>query len=158
MASGEFLWIAEADDLSDPTFLVEPAGADEGRPGHCARVLRFRRSIDAEGTHVYASYKPYFATIEPDALSRTEVFEGRDFVTRYLAVKNTILNVSSVLWRRAALLARAGRCRRGPGGYPHGRRLAALSGSARRRPVPGSPMSPIRSTCTGGTRRASPIR
>src|SRR6201999_885355 len=29
---------------------------------------------------------------------------GREFVTRFLGVKNTILNVSSVLWRREALL------------------------------------------------------
>ena len=43
------------------------------------------KSIDGDGAHVYASYKPYFATIEPGALSRTEVFDGRDFVTRYLA-------------------------------------------------------------------------
>ena len=75
------------------------------------------RSIDAEGKEVYASYKPYYATIEPDALSRTEVFEGVDFVTRYLAVKNTILNVSSVVWRREALLAALEACRDQLGEY-----------------------------------------
>ena len=39
------------------------------------------------------------------------MFDGRDFVTRYLSVKNTILNVSSVLWRREALLRALEACR-----------------------------------------------
>lgn len=39
------------------------------------------------------------------------MFDGRDFVTRYLGVKNTILNVSSVLWRRDALLRALEVCR-----------------------------------------------
>jgi glycosyltransferase involved in cell wall biosynthesis len=103
MAGGEFLWIAEADDLSEPTFLAHLVGLMKSDP---AIVMAFSdsRSIDAEGKEVYPSYKPYFATIEPDALARTEVFEGRDFVQRYLGVKNTILNVSSVIFRREALL------------------------------------------------------
>jgi hypothetical protein len=63
------------------------------------------RSIDAEGAPVYPSYKPYFATLEPNALTRTEVFSGNEFIIRFLSVKNTILNVSSVVWRRDALLS-----------------------------------------------------
>jgi hypothetical protein len=39
------------------------------------------------------------------------VFDGRNFATRYLGVKNTILNVSSVLWRREALLRALEVCR-----------------------------------------------
>jgi len=62
------------------------------------------KSVDADGKPVYASYKPYFATFEPDALARSEIFDGREFVERFLAVKNVILNVSAVVWRREALL------------------------------------------------------
>jgi glycosyltransferase involved in cell wall biosynthesis len=110
MASGEFLWIAEADDLSEPTFLSSLLALMKGDPD-IALGFTDSKSIDADGAHLYASYKPYFATIEPGALSRTEVFDGRDFVTRYLGVKNTILNVSSVLWRREALLRALEVCR-----------------------------------------------
>ena len=37
-------------------------------------------------------------------LEQTEVFEAKAFVHRFLSVKNLILNVSSVVWRRDALL------------------------------------------------------
>ncbi|WP_084799435.1 glycoside hydrolase family 99-like domain-containing protein [Bradyrhizobium sp. Ai1a-2] len=110
MARGEFLWIAEADDLSEPTFLSSLLALMSGDPD-IAFGFTDSKSIDADGAHLYASYKPYYATIEPGGLSRTEVFDGRDFVTRYLGVKNTILNVSSVLWRREALLRALEACR-----------------------------------------------
>jgi glycosyltransferase involved in cell wall biosynthesis len=110
MARGEFLWIAEADDLSEPTFLSSLLALMKGDPD-IALGFTDSKSIDADGAHLYSSYKPYFATIEPGALSRTEVFDGRDFVMRYLGVKNTILNVSSVLWRRETLLRALEACR-----------------------------------------------
>jgi glycosyltransferase involved in cell wall biosynthesis len=110
MAKGEFLWIAEADDLSEPTFLSSLIGLMKGDPD-IALGFTDSKAIDGEGQHLYASYKPYYASIEPGALARTEVFEAKDFVTRYLAVKNTILNVSSVLWRRQALLHAMEACR-----------------------------------------------
>jgi glycosyltransferase involved in cell wall biosynthesis len=110
MATGEFLWIAEADDLSEPTFLSNLLALMKGDPD-IALGFTDSKSIDADGAHLYASYKPYFATIEPGALSRSEVFNGRDFVMRYLGVKNTIPNVSSVLWRREALLRALEVCR-----------------------------------------------
>ena len=110
MASGEFLWIAEADDQSDPQFLSRLVGIMKADPD-IALAFSDSRSIDAEGREVYASYKPYYASIEPEALSRSEVFNGSDFIARYLAVKNTILNVSSVIWRREALLAALEACR-----------------------------------------------
>jgi hypothetical protein len=111
MATGEFVWIAEADDLSEPPFLsriIELMRTDPTiRFGFCDS-----RSIDAEGTPVYSSYKPYFATLEPNALTRTEVFSGNEFIVRFLSVKNTILNVSSVVWRRDALLSALVACRK----------------------------------------------
>ena len=110
MAKGEFLWIAEADDLSEPTFLSSLLGIMRSDQDI---VLGFTdsKSIDGEGSHISASYKPYYATIEPGGLSRTEVFDGGEFVNRFLGVKNTILNVSSVLWRREALLRALEACR-----------------------------------------------
>jgi len=111
MAKGEFVWIAEADDLADPPFLSRLIALMRADPcvalGFCDS-----RSIDADGAAVYASYKPYFATLEPNALTRTEIFAGPEFVARFLSVKNTILNVSSVVWRRDALLAALAACRR----------------------------------------------
>jgi glycosyltransferase involved in cell wall biosynthesis len=110
MAKGEFLWIAEADDLSEPVFLSSLIAQMRDDP-QIALGFSDSKSVDAEGAPVYDSYKPYYATIAPGALSRTDVFEGREFATRFLGVKNTILNVSSVLWRREALLRALVACR-----------------------------------------------
>ena len=102
LTTSEFVWIAEADDLSEPSFLSNMLAIMQTDP-----LVRIAfcdsKSIDADGTPVYPSYKPYFATIESNALTRTEVFDGEEFAARFLSVKNSILNVSSVLWRREAL-------------------------------------------------------
>jgi glycosyltransferase involved in cell wall biosynthesis len=110
MAAGDFVWIAEADDLSEPSFLAALLAVMQADPT-IALAFCDSRSIDGDGAPVFASYKPYFATIEPGALARNEVFDGKEFLRRFLSVKNTILNVSSVLWRREALLLSLDACR-----------------------------------------------
>ena len=108
-ASGEFIWIAEADDLSDPRFLasmIEAMGADDSIDmGFCDS-----RAIDEHGDVLSDSYKAYYAEQEPGVLGKSEVFTGREFARRFLAVRNLILNVSSVVWRRAALLRALDAC------------------------------------------------
>ena len=108
-ARGDYLWIAEADDRSEPRFLAGLVALMQYDP-----TVQFTfcdsATIDADGKPLGASYKDYYATVRPNALSRTEVFEAGDFVRKFLAVKNLILNVSAVLWRREALLAAMDRC------------------------------------------------
>jgi glycosyltransferase involved in cell wall biosynthesis len=108
-AKGEFVWIAEADDLSDPDFLARVVALMKDDP---KVVLGFAdsRTIDAGGAPVWDSYKGYYATIEPGALSRTAVMGAGEFVRRFLGVKNLILNVSAVVWRRDALLKALDAC------------------------------------------------
>jgi glycosyltransferase involved in cell wall biosynthesis len=107
--AGEFLWIAEADDLCAPKFLAEVVALMRHDPS-----VRFAFSdsaaIDADGAPLWPSYKSYYAGVAPDALSRTGIFEAEDFVQRFLSVKNLILNVSAVIWRRKALLAAMDAC------------------------------------------------
>lgn len=102
-ATGDFIWIAEADDLAEPAFLSRLVEAMEIDPDI---VFAFcdSRSIDSEGAPLAASYKSYYATVEPGALAVDKVFSGEDFVASRLSVKNLILNVSAVLWRREALV------------------------------------------------------
>lgn len=102
-ATGDFIWIAEADDLAEPSLLSRLV---EQMNRHSDIALAFcdSRSIDAAGAALAASYKTYYATIEPRALAADEIFSGKDFIARYLSVKNLILNASAVLWRRDALV------------------------------------------------------
>ena len=109
MARGDYVWIAEADDLCDPEFLTRAAALLKADP-EVRLVFTDSRTVDADGTPQWESYKGYYETIEPGALTRSEIFEAGDFVRRFLAVKNLILNVSAVVWRRDALLAALDAC------------------------------------------------
>jgi glycosyltransferase involved in cell wall biosynthesis len=110
MAIGDLVWIAEADDLSDPGFLAKTTALFSNDP-HMVMAFSDSRTVDAEGTEQWNSYKSYYGTVEPGALAATELFSGGEFVQRFLAVKNLILNVSAVVWRREALCAALDTCR-----------------------------------------------
>ncbi len=109
LATGDLLWIAEADDLAEPGFLAASAALFAYEPD---MVLAFTdsRTIDAGGVAQWDSYKAYYASVSAGALSQTAVFDGVAFLRDYLSVKNLILNVSAVLWRRSALLAALDAC------------------------------------------------
>jgi len=103
MATGDWLWIAEADDSSEPAF-IERLMALAAQDPDCVLAFSDSRTMHADGSHQWDSYKGYYATVEPGALAESVVMDGREFVGRFLSVKNLILNVSAVIWRREALL------------------------------------------------------
>ena len=109
LATGEFLWLAEADDASERDFLTRTLALLSSDPA-IQFAFTDSRTIDADGAPQWASYKPYYGSVVPGALTQTEVFEAADFVQRLLSVKNLILNVSSVVWRREALLRALAAC------------------------------------------------
>jgi glycosyltransferase involved in cell wall biosynthesis len=108
-ATGEFLWIAEADDESDPRFLTRLLTAMEAHPD---AVMAFCDSsaMDQSGVVLSDSYKTYYNRAAPGVLAADATFTGEDFLRRCLAERNLILNVSAVLWRRQPLLAALDRC------------------------------------------------
>jgi glycosyltransferase involved in cell wall biosynthesis len=103
LASGDFIWLAEADDAAEPDFLARTLTLLSSDPA-IQFAFTDSRTIDADGAPQWATYKPYYGTVVPGGLAQTEVFEAAVFVHRFLSVKNLILNVSSVVWRRDALL------------------------------------------------------
>lgn len=102
MARGDLIWIAEADDDADPAFLATLAA----RMQDTGAALAFcdSRQMDENDAPLGDSYRPYMNGVEPGAFDAPFVMEGPDFAARFLAVKNVILNVSGVLFRRQALL------------------------------------------------------
>ena len=101
LATGDYVWIAEADDLSDPDFLATvfpPLQAKETVLSYCES-----RQIDAQGHIVAANYHDYLAPVAPRSWQAAYTVDGRDEIRSVLAVLNTIPNVSAVLFRRAAL-------------------------------------------------------
>lgn len=108
MAKGDLVWLAEADDLADPAFLDELAAFFARRD--MALAFSDSSTVDAEGLTQWRSYKPYYDTLFPGALSASAVFDGKTFLDDYLSVKNVILNASAVLWRRDVLAAALKAC------------------------------------------------
>ncbi len=108
-ARGEFLWIAEGDDDSEPAFLARLATALAAAP-RAAFAFCDSRVVDAEGATIASSYRPYCAEVAPGLMAASFRAEGAQFLRRGLAERNLILNLSGVLWRRAAFAEALARC------------------------------------------------
>jgi O-antigen biosynthesis protein len=101
LARGDYVWIAEADDLAEPEFLEE-AIVGFADP---ATVLSFTQSkqIDADGRILSEHYLDYVEDVSPTQWRSPYSADGKDEIAARLAVKNTIPNVSAVLFRREIL-------------------------------------------------------
>jgi glycosyltransferase involved in cell wall biosynthesis len=107
-ATGDLVWIAEADDLSDPSFLDKLVQLFDDPD--VLMALSDSKTIDEFGVTQSDSYKGYYNTLFNGALSDSGVFDGETFLRDYLSVKNVVLNVSAVLWRKDALAEALFRC------------------------------------------------
>ena len=103
MARGEVVWIAEADDFAEPEFL-EVVGSAFEDPN---LVLNYceSRMVDEAGNVTAPNYLSYVSDIDPMRWTADFRASGSEEVARALAIKNTIPNVSAVLFRRKALAA-----------------------------------------------------
>ena len=97
-ATGEYVWIAEADDLSAPGFLgaliTKMAEDDEIIMGYTQSKM-----IDSDGVIWEEDYLSYTNDIDPQKYKNNYVSNGLDEIRERLAVKNTIPNVSAVVFR-----------------------------------------------------------
>lgn len=101
-ARGDYVWIAETDDLADPGFLEE-AMLGLADP-EVALSFTQSRQIDPDGEVLCGHYLDYVADISPDRWTRPYQCKGEEEIRRVLAVKNSIPNVSAVVFRREPLL------------------------------------------------------
>ena len=101
-ARGEWVWIAEADDLCEPQFLEKIFHALNSHPD---AVMAFSdsRSIDGNGVPLASTYRPYYAETAGNLLDHDGYFTGPEFLENCLAERNLILNVSAAVFKREAL-------------------------------------------------------
>jgi glycosyltransferase involved in cell wall biosynthesis len=102
LATGDFVWIAEADDLSSSDFLqsvIAPMERDmEVTVSYCES-----QQIDGASLRLSVDYQAYRDDICSSHWQIPYIADGHDEVVNFLAIKNTIPNVSGVLFRREAL-------------------------------------------------------
>lgn len=103
MARGEYVWIAEADDDADPALLATLVDALEQTPGAVMAYCQ-SRAIDADGNVLMEDYRSWTDDVSATRWRAPYVADGREEVATSLSVKNTIPNVSAVVFRREPLL------------------------------------------------------
>lgn len=102
LAQGDIVWIAEADDWADPRFLETAVKAF--RRDDVVLSMTQSQQADRDGQIGAADYLEYVHDVSPGKWTRAFVSDGLKEVREGLSIKNTIPNVSAVLFRRAALL------------------------------------------------------
>lgn len=103
LARGEYVWIAEADDLSKPEFVERMVGLLHQHPDAVFAYCQSEQ-IDAEGKVLASDYLEYTRDLSETRWLSRYVAEGQQEVDAGLSVKNTIPNVSAVLFRRKPLV------------------------------------------------------
>jgi len=94
LAKGEYIWVAESDDVAEPQFLEVLVGELERHP---KAVVAYAHSmmIDSHSQPLDYSWHPHGS----DGL--TYVYDGRWFLKHRMLVHNNIYNASMVVFRRA---------------------------------------------------------
>jgi hypothetical protein len=102
LARGDYIWIAEADDLAKPDFLERMlrgvSTADDVLMGYCQS-----EAIDEHGSLLMPDYLSYTNDLSIEHWAEPYFANGTQEVEVALGIKNTIPNVSAVLFRRQAL-------------------------------------------------------
>lgn len=99
-AKGEFIWIAESDDVASPDFLTtlyqQFANVSELGLAYCDSMV-----VDEKGNSVesYDYQFKYFKNI----WDKSFVIDGKTLIRDYLIFRNVIPNVSAVLFRKTYL-------------------------------------------------------
>lgn len=102
MATGDYVWIAEADDLAEPEFLehvMRGFDNDDVVLSYCQS-----KQMGPDGAILCDDYLDYVKDVSDSQWRSSYVRSGSDEIANGLSVKNTIPNVSAVVFRRAELV------------------------------------------------------
>ena len=97
-ATGDFIWIAEADDSAENNFveeLIKPFDDPEVVLSYCESAR-----IDGENNLIREKSDDLYDMCRTGEWNKSYVWTGAEENIYHLSVTNTILNVSSVMWRK----------------------------------------------------------
>jgi len=97
---GDYVWIAEADDLAEPEFIARSL---EAFNENTALSFTNSKQIDTEDKVLATDYNYYYRLVDETLFQNDFRLEGEEFIRRAISIRNVIMNVSSVLWRQEIL-------------------------------------------------------
>lgn len=102
LAKGKYIWIAEADDSAEPTFLSSLISQMEQHPkailAQTASIL-----VTPEGQRINRDYDHWKRLkIQENSI---DYIEGKQFIRKYLYTHNQLYNASGILFRKDAILS-----------------------------------------------------
>ncbi|WP_281322655.1 glycosyltransferase family 2 protein [Flavobacterium aestivum] len=102
LARGEFIWIAESDDFCDYNFLEE---VSKPLIENDKVVLSYCQSnrVDGKGT-VTGNWLNQTSDLDRDLFLRDFVFDGNEFIEKFLIYRNVIPNAAAVIFRKNGLI------------------------------------------------------
>lgn len=98
LAKGDYIWIAEADDSAQNNFVEEVIKGFEDKNV----VLSYCESarIDENNLLIREKSDDLYDMCRTGEWNHSYIKEGKDEIIEHLSVTNTILNVSSVMWKK----------------------------------------------------------
>lgn len=106
LAQGEYIWIAESDDLVEPVFLENLVPIlDEQKNTSIAYCQSIR--LD-EQNNQHGLWKFYSSNIDTSIFSTSFTMKGTTFIENFLVTENVIPNASAVLFRKSVFLETEG--------------------------------------------------
>ena len=99
-AKYDYIWIAESDDWADLNFLYE---AENILKTHQDISLYYSNSqlVAEDETFFENSIKKYTEDLDEKLWNNNHLYNGKDYVKKYLFYKNFILNASSVIFKKS---------------------------------------------------------
>lgn len=97
LAKGDYIWIAEADDWAEPTFLEKCVGVLDGNQD---AVLCQTGStiVDSEGNPTGRNWDRF-----GNSDSKVLTFGGKEFTRKFLRFSNILYNASGIVFRKSAI-------------------------------------------------------
>jgi len=94
LAKGEYLWIAEADDLADESFLSTIMATNND----FTMAYTDSKQIDEKDQHLADDYRYYYDQSMIKMLDKSAIFNGKEVIKDCLSIKNQFMNVSSAVF------------------------------------------------------------
>ena len=98
IATGDYAWIAEADDSAENDFveeLIKPFDDPEMVLSYCESA-----KIDGENNLIRPRCDDWYDMCRTGEWNKSYIWTGKEEIINHLSVTNTILNVSSVIWKK----------------------------------------------------------